>query len=258
MKRLLRVIAILLMLASLLVLVPSGAIVAQAEVIELELTAKAGQKPLPEGYLSDWEYEDPSISVKIEKGRIYETDYVVARVKLTNASIRSKAGKVIHTVYPMKIFISTQGGRQYLLCYHFRFRKLMFFRMDYIHAAELLDEEPNQEKYAEIFKKFQPHLWGTSGGAGFRVEHLEMTLSFEPGEEYIPRRLEREKRNGRVEILDDHTCRYITDVYDASELIPWLRTFIGRIIKLECSDHTVVEQFYSDLEKLAQVYGGDV
>ena len=179
------------------------------------------------------------------------------RIKLTNASVRSAAGKVVHTVYPLKIFVSTQGGRQYLLCYHFRFRKLMFFRMDYIHAVELLDLEPDHERYASYFEKFQSHLWGTSGGTGFNVDHLEMTVYYGPNEDFIPKRLEREKRNGTVEILDDHTCRYTTDVYDASELIPWLRTFIGRIIKLECSDTTVVERFWSDLEKMSALYGGD-
>lgn len=179
------------------------------------------------------------------------------RIQLTNASARSTAGKVVHQVYPLKIFVSTQGGRQYLLCYHFRFRKLMFFRMDYIHAVELLDPEPNHERYAGYFRKFQAHLWGTSGGSGFNVDHLEMTVFYGPGEEFIPKRLEREKRNGTVEILDDHTCRYSTDVYDASELIPWLRTFIGRIEKLECSDNTVVERFWSDLEKMSALYGGD-
>ena len=179
------------------------------------------------------------------------------RIKLTNASVRSAAGKVIHTVYPLKIFVSTQGGRQYLLCYHFRFRKLMFFRMDYIHAVELLDLEPDHERYEGYFEKFQSHLWGTSGGTGFNVDHLEMTVYYGPSEDFIPKRLEREKRNGTVEILDDHTCRYTTDVYDASELIPWLRTFIGRIVKLECSDNTVVERFWSDLEKMSALYGGD-
>ena len=179
------------------------------------------------------------------------------RIKLTNASVRSAAGKVVHTVYPLKIFVSTQGGRQYLLCYHFRFRKLMFFRMDYIHAVELLDLEPDHERYASYFEKFQSHLWGTSGGTGFNVDHLEMTVYYGPNEDFIPKRLEREKRNGTVEILDDHTCRYTTDVYDASELIPWLRTFIGRIVKLECSDNTVVERFWSDLEKMSALYGGD-
>lgn len=179
------------------------------------------------------------------------------RIRLTNASVRSAAGKVVHTVYPLKIFVSTQGGRQYLLCHHFRFRKLMFFRTDYIHSIELLDPEPNHEKYAAGFEKFRSHLWGTSGGAGFHVDHLEMIVSYGPNEDFIPKRLEREKRNGTVELLDDRTCRYSTDVYDASELIPWLRTFIGRIVKLECSDNTVVERFWSDFEKMAELYGGD-
>lgn len=179
------------------------------------------------------------------------------RIKLTNASARNGAGKVEHLVYPLKIFVSTQSGRQYLLCYHFRFRRLMFFRMDYIDAVELGDEEPNHGKYADAFERFRSHLWGVSTGTDFHVDHLEMTVSYGPEENFIPKRLEREKRNGRVEILDDHTCRYIADVYDASELIPWLRTFIGRIEKLECSDNTVVERFWADLEQMSELYGGD-
>lgn len=86
MKTKLRLVAILLILASLLILVPSGVNVAEAEIIEYELTDKAGVKLQEDGYLSDMEYEDPSISVKIEKGRIYETNYLVARVKIANAT----------------------------------------------------------------------------------------------------------------------------------------------------------------------------
>lgn len=90
MKTMLRIIAIVLMLACLLVLVPSGAIVAQAEIIEYDLKTKKGVEPQTQGYLSAWEYEDPSISVKIETGRIHETNYMVARVKLANGTqIRS-------------------------------------------------------------------------------------------------------------------------------------------------------------------------
>ena len=86
MKSVLRLIAVLLMLASLLVLIPSGAIVAQAEILEYGLEVTKGLEPQAEGYLSDWEYEDPSISVKIETGRIYDTNYMVAHVKLANAT----------------------------------------------------------------------------------------------------------------------------------------------------------------------------
>lgn len=90
MKSVLRIIAVLLMLACLLVLVPSGAIVAQAEILQYDLTAKKGVEIQADGYLSEWEYQDPSISVKIETGRIYDTNYMVAQVKLANATqIRS-------------------------------------------------------------------------------------------------------------------------------------------------------------------------
>lgn len=90
MKHILRIVAILLMLACLLVLIPSGTIVAQAEIIEYELTDKQAVKPQESGYLSDWEYEDPSISVKIATGRIHDTNYMYAYVKLANGTqIRS-------------------------------------------------------------------------------------------------------------------------------------------------------------------------
>lgn len=86
MKSILRLIAILLMLACLLVLVPSGAIVAQAEILEYDLTTKEVVAPQKDGYIEEWAYEDPSISVRIETGRIYDTNYMVARVKLANAT----------------------------------------------------------------------------------------------------------------------------------------------------------------------------
>lgn len=76
------------MLLALLILVPSGAIMAQAEIIELPVDAKPADliEPWAECFLSDWEYEDPSISVKIEEGRMYDTNYLVARVKIANAT----------------------------------------------------------------------------------------------------------------------------------------------------------------------------
>ena len=180
-------------------------------------------------------------------------------VKLTNASMRrGGTNEVAHTVCPLKVFISTQGGRQYLFCYHYRFKKLMFFRLDYIQKVEVTVMEKKFGTYLGYYDKFRSHLWGTSGGPGFSVDHLEMTIRLEEGEAYILQRLEREKRNGRVEQVDANTCKYTVDTYDAAELIPWLRTFIGRIERLECSDETVVRRFYQDLEKVYALYGGEV
>ncbi len=86
MKKILQIALLVLMLAALLVLVPSGAMVAQAEILELPADAYEGLPPQKSGYLSDWAYEDPSISVSIETGRYEETNYMVAHVKLANAT----------------------------------------------------------------------------------------------------------------------------------------------------------------------------
>ena len=45
------------------------------------------------------------------------------------------------------------------------------------------------------------------------------------GEEHVVRRLNREKRCGTVVKIDDTHWRFSADVYDAREMLPWLRTF---------------------------------
>lgn len=81
-----RWIAILLMLAMLLVLVPSGALVGEAEIVEIPLNAKTGCVPQASGFVSDQEYEDPSIHVTLGSGRMFQTNYMYARVKIVHAS----------------------------------------------------------------------------------------------------------------------------------------------------------------------------
>ena len=56
--------------------------------------------------------------------------------------------------------------------------------------------------------------------------------------------------------LDEHTWRFTADVYDSSEMLPWLRTFIGRIVRLEFSDPTVRRTWQDDLRALARAYEG--
>ena len=87
MKHIIRIAAILLMLALLLVLVPSSANIAMAEIIEYDLKDKKGVPLQQDGYdLENMTYEDPSITVQITTGRFEETNYMVAYVKVANAT----------------------------------------------------------------------------------------------------------------------------------------------------------------------------
>lgn len=159
-------------------------------------------------------------------------------------------------ICPLKIYVSTQTGRQYLLGYHYHGRHMAFYRLDAIQEVTHGEVETQHEKYIGYWEKFDQHLWGVSVGAEYSMDHIEMTIHHGLGEEYILQRLEREKRHGRIEIIDDYTCKFVADVYDASEMLPWLRTFIGRIVDLQCSNAFVVKCFYEDLDRMNAMYGG--
>ena len=43
---------------------------------------------------------------------------------------------------------------------------------------------------------------------------------------------------------------------ELAELMPWVRTFIGRIEKIECTNPEVTARFRETLREMAQMYGG--
>jgi len=190
---------------------------------------------------------------------LYELLQAIGQRRLVRLSLRSlrSGADYERTLCPLKIYVSTQTGRQYLAGYYMGEKRLLFTRLDTVRKVESGDEEPRYEEYAAVLTRHAPHLWGVSGSTRRAPAHIEMTVRFGPGEEFIPKRMEREKRCGTVELLDDRTCRFSADVYDPTEMLPWLRTFIGRIQHLECSDPAVTRRFFGDLGRMSALYGGD-
>lgn len=162
-----------------------------------------------------------------------------------------------HKIFPIKIYVSTQGGRRYLMAYHYRLKRVTFYRLDSIKKILIKETEVEYKKYCDLAEKFKKKLWGVSIGRGYNIDHIEMTLFVGDDEQYIVNRLNREKRYGDVLEIDKNHYKFVADVYDAMEMMPWIRTFIGRISKLECSNQVVVDTFYSDLDEMKKMYGGD-
>lgn len=160
-------------------------------------------------------------------------------------------------VIPLKVMISVQSGRQYLMAYVPRFKRITSFRTDNIISVKL-DEVC--EQYDELQSKFEgilPHIWGvsTQSRSGDRLEHVEFTVRYADYEQHIRKRLEREKRCGVVEHLDNNTSRFSADVFDASEMVPWIRTFICRITNIHFSNTELEEQFKKDIREMYALYG---
>ena len=73
-------------------------------------------------------------------------------------------------------------------------------------------------------------------------------------EEHIFQRLIREKRCGKVERLSKNEARYYAEVWDAHEMLPWIRTFIMRITELHISDKQLEEHFWNDVYEMRKLY----
>lgn len=173
-------------------------------------------------------------------------------IKMLNRRTGSTAQKA---VVPLRVFVSVQNGRQYVMCYIKEQRQIRAVRLDRIISASVGKTYMQYNMLRKRLDNMQPHIWGvTTQGNSDKMEHVEFTVRYNDGEEYIHRRLEREKRCGCVEKLDEHTSRFTADVYNSGELVPWIRTFICRITSISFSDKSVEEQFKNDLDAMYGMY----
>jgi len=160
-------------------------------------------------------------------------------------------------VVPLRVMNSVQNGRQYLMAYVPRSKRIRSFRTDNIVSVKPGDVSGDFDELRAKLDGMLPHMWGvsTQSRSGDRMEHVEFTVRYADAERHIPRRLEREKRCGRVERIDNNSSRFVADVYDASEMIPWIRTFICRITDIKFSDRELEAQFKRDIKEMYALYG---
>lgn len=164
-------------------------------------------------------------------------------------------------VVPLRIHVSVQDGKQYLIAYQPDFNCIKSFRIDYLSNVKIEEETPRFDELRKLLDDMESKMWGVTCRGSLsreeRLEHVEFSIQIEPGEEHIVRRLQREKRIGRVEKIDDYNYRFIADVYETSELVPWIRTFICRITKLNFSNRTIENKFKQDIKQMYKMYGID-
>ena len=162
-------------------------------------------------------------------------------------------------IVPLRVFISVQSGRQHLIAYLPEYNHFQSYRVDYLSNVKLEEPTPRFDELRAELDRMQSKMWGVSVKRNKwreeRLEHVEFTVKVEDNEEFIVRRLYREKRVGTVEKLDEHTYRFSADIYDSSEIIPWIRTFICRIVQMNFSNKAQENKFKEDLDEMYRMYG---
>ena len=160
------------------------------------------------------------------------------RVSLEYHGKRSAEPMHLHVV-PLRIFISVQNGRQNLLAYHDAAGGMQSYRLDNISNVKLEEVDERFDALRDDLEAMERHMWGVNSRRGLTLtEHVEFEIYAAPWERHIVQRLEREKRCGRVEQIDEQHYRFVAEVFDSLEMLPWIRTFIGRITKMNFSNQT--------------------
>ncbi len=158
---------------------------------------------------------------------------------------------------PLQIFTSTRSGRRFLCGYVIKSRRFTCYRLDTVKTVRSLQPSAEYDALFSTLCRNQKWLWGVSfqGNSSRHPEKLTMKIQIrEPAEQYIIDRLKREGRGGTVTKIEPGIYQYEIEVFDCNEMLPWLRTFTGRILSLTCTDQFVEHRFYRDLQAMYRMY----
>lgn len=171
-------------------------------------------------------------------------------------SFNKRSNKKIQTEgIPFKIIVSTQNGRRYLSIYKEKTKQCSNLRLDNIIKIKQLNKVEHYEQLKETGEKLLKGNWGVSFGSGNIKDFVHILfLIDEQREDYVIQRLEREKRGGKLQRVKKDIYSYEIELYNAHEMLPWIKTFIGRILKLESSNKAMEKRFYDDMEKIRALY----
>lgn len=202
-------------------------------------------------------YKQHYIGQAFDCGVICNALFAIRKKQEIEIKYLHKSGrKAEYKLFPVKIYTSTQNGRQYLFAWSDEEKSFYNYRLDRIKDTSILDSTvSNISAIKEKFDEMKKHIWGVSLGNG-EIIHVELVVKVSEDEAYIIKRLNREKRCGIVTPVNccPGLFKFEADVYDPQEMFPWLRTFICRIVELKISNKKYEELFWDGIYRMYKSY----
>ena len=183
---------------------------------------------------------------------LYVLIKAIENKKAIKAEIRNKGNDPYNISFnPLKIMVSVKTGRQHVV--YAGDNGIDICRIDYLFNVKetkgswLTDNTDNE------LADFLSGIWGVSGKKG-ELKSISIDIRIEEDESYVLRRLLSEKRCGDVKKVDDDIYRFTARIRDKEEMLPWIRTFIGRITDIKCDAPEVIKELKRSLYELSDIY----
>ena len=196
----------------------------------------------------------------LEDERLLELTRAMREERNVTLLVQSSKSQKKNTVsgVPLQIFTSTRTGRRFLCLYYLQSKRFYCIRMDYIKSVSLTEVYPQYQEFRNSLNRNRRKAWGVSF-QNLDHEHMhfvKMILHInEETEKFVLQRLYREGKGGHIEKIATNTFSYENELFDVNEMLPWIRTFIGRIISLESNHSRLTGTFHRDMNALYKMYG---
>lgn len=173
---------------------------------------------------------------------------------LNIVNTKSSSG-VKSSVVPLMVLSNTRTGRRYVGIYSTRKNKYSTVRVDYIKDVDIGDIQPEYDSIKDKYSILMKNTFSIMNKSAEGLQNVRMLLSIdEATEQYMINRIKREGRHGVLNWVDNNVFEYTINVADTLEMVPWLRTFIGRIINIEGTETGIISQFKKDIETMMSMY----
>ena len=138
--------------------------------------------------------------------------------KISIEYFNQRSGEIKNCILiPLKIYISVQTGRRYLIAKNERNKKFSTFRLDYIKKVKILEKAPDFSAQQEKLNDAMRYSFATTVIQNNKPEHIEITFFInEKTEKYIINRLVREGRCGKLEKIKDNTYKFTAYISDTN------------------------------------------
>ena len=57
-----------------------------------------------------------------------------------------------------------------------------------------------------------------------------------------------------VEKVGDNLFMLTAEVFDVNEMMHWVKSFIGRIVRIEGGNEEIISRFYRDISRMHRIY----
>ncbi len=164
-------------------------------------------------------------------------------------------------VLPIKIIDNIRQGRRYVIVYHYYSNKYKFYRLDNIYKVNILEaDDPSFSMKLSIANVLLENSWGVSFNylEVNALEKWELTLHIdEQKEKYLIEQIKKENKEGMLNKLSRNTYLFTINVLDANEMVPWIRSFTGRILDIKCTNQEVLSRMIQDIKLMKSYYEED-